>query len=178
MNRSKPVIRAPEESCALIEAYMGAHDMSGLCDFLPQETDDLGVTVKGAEEQKLFKAPVRLGEVLDYINLLSRVSARRRAALVSIGTAVLDPVQGMFTRAGGNPVRLTEKEVGILMYLLDKKGTITPRQELLDAVWGYARDVETHTLETHIYRLRQKIEKDPSAPDTLITEENGYRIKR
>jgi hypothetical protein len=55
-------------------------------------------------------------------------------------------------------IRLTEKEAAILLYLHRAAGRAVPRQELLDEVWGYSRAVATHTLETHVYRLRRKIE--------------------
>lgn len=76
---------------------------------------------------------------------------------------------------GEHRIRLTEKETDILRYLKSASG-IVPRQTLLNEVWGYGPLVATHTLETHIYRLRKKIEKDPGAARILITEEGGYRL--
>src|SRR5579871_882444 len=75
---------------------------------------------------------------------------------------------------GERRVRLTEKETNILRYLRTATG-IVPRQTLLGEVWGYGPQVATHTLETHIYRLRKKIEIDPDAP-ILVTEDGGYRL--
>jgi DNA-binding response OmpR family regulator len=75
---------------------------------------------------------------------------------------------------GERKVRLTEKETDILRYLRTAPG-IVPRQTLLGEVWGYGPQVATHTLETHIYRLRKKIETDPDAP-ILVTEDGGYRL--
>ena len=75
---------------------------------------------------------------------------------------------------GERKVRLTEKETDILRYLRTASG-IVPRQTLLGEVWGYGPQVATHTLETHIYRLRRKIESDPDAP-ILVTEDGGYRL--
>jgi DNA-binding response OmpR family regulator len=75
---------------------------------------------------------------------------------------------------GDRKVRLTEKETGILRYLRTASG-IVPRQTLLGEVWGYGPQVATHTLETHIYRLRKKIETDPQSP-ILLTEDGGYRL--
>lgn len=72
--------------------------------------------------------------------------------------------------------KLTDKERDMLLILIGAGGKSVTRQNLLDSVWAYAPDVETHTLETHIYRLRQKIEDDPANPVILLTDETGYRI--
>ena len=73
-------------------------------------------------------------------------------------------------------IRLTEKETDILKYLIRAKNTNVKREVLLREVWGYNAGVTTHTLETHIYRLRQKIEHDPSQAKLLVTESGGYKI--
>jgi DNA-binding response OmpR family regulator len=73
-------------------------------------------------------------------------------------------------------IHLTEKETMILQYLYLKSDLIIPRDNLLHEVWGYSSGVTTHTLETHIYRLRKKIETDSSNPLLLITEPGGYRL--
>ena len=79
-------------------------------------------------------------------------------------------------REGREAVQLTEKERDLLLALHRRGGAIVTRRELLDEVWGYGDGIETHTLETHIYRLRQKIEDDPANPVHLMTEEPGYRL--
>ena len=76
----------------------------------------------------------------------------------------------------GQILRLTDKEQDILMCLHQNQDQHVDRQRLLDLVWGYADGVETHTLETHIYRLRQKIETDPTKPNFLMTDEHGYYL--
>lgn len=75
-------------------------------------------------------------------------------------------------------IRLTEKESDILKFLADEDGQVVSREVLLAEVWGYNSGVTTHTLETHIYRLRQKIEQDPSDAKYLVTEPGGYRLVR
>jgi DNA-binding response OmpR family regulator len=73
-------------------------------------------------------------------------------------------------------VRLTEKETAILKYLYRAGDRVIDRDTLLGEVWGYNAGVTTHTLETHVYRLRQKIERDPAHAEILITEPGGYRL--
>src|SRR4030081_3740306 len=74
-----------------------------------------------------------------------------------------------------NKVRLTEKETAILRYLYRAGQRSVSRETLLQEVWGYNSGVTTHTLETHIYRLRQKVEKDAASPSILVTEAGGYK---
>jgi DNA-binding response OmpR family regulator len=71
---------------------------------------------------------------------------------------------------------LTEKETSILKYLYRSGSMVVGRDTLLGEVWGYNAGVTTHTLETHVYRLRQKIEADPSSAEILVTEPGGYRL--
>ena len=80
------------------------------------------------------------------------------------------------TWADGRKIRLTGKENALLRYLLRADRMTAERQVLLNAVWGYSSSVSTHTLETHAYRLRQKIEADPGNPQLLLTTLGGYRL--
>lgn len=74
-------------------------------------------------------------------------------------------------------IRLTEKETNILKYLYRAGGKPVSREELLHEVWGYNSGVTTHTLETHVYRLRQKIEPEKGVAALLVTEPGGYRLE-
>ena len=78
--------------------------------------------------------------------------------------------------SSGKKIRLTEKETNILKYLYRAGEKPVSREELLAEVWGYNAGVTTHTLETHVYRLRQKIETDPANAKLLLTEAGGYRL--
>jgi DNA-binding response OmpR family regulator len=73
-------------------------------------------------------------------------------------------------------IRLTDKEAAILKFLYRAAGRPVARQVLLNEVWGYNSSVTTHTLETHVYRLRQKIEPEPAVSKLLLTEGGGYRL--
>jgi DNA-binding response OmpR family regulator len=83
----------------------------------------------------------------------------------------------MLVNAGSNKkIRLTEKETAILKYLYRAGDKAIGRETLLGEVWGYNAGVTTHTLETHIYRLRQKIERNPTQAEIIVTEPGGYRL--
>ena len=90
--------------------------------------------------------------------------------------SLFKPAQKFLLKDDGRKIRLTEKETNILKYLLRAENATVQREVLLHEVWGYNAGVTTHTLETHIYRLRQKIEPDPSQAKLLVTESGGYKI--
>jgi len=119
--------------------------------------------------------PIHLGNVL---TRSMRHLMRKTTLNVTVGPWLLVPNEGRLSAQEDSvtDIRLTEKECDILALLHSRNGVAVDRQELLDDVWGYAADVETHTLETHIYRLRQKIETDPAKPRYLLTDGSGYRL--
>ena len=115
--------------------------------------------------------------------LLARMRAHLRQheqsddALFTIGPYSFRPsAKLLLDEARNKKVRLTEKETAILKYLYRTGGRMVKRETLLNEVWGYNAGVTTHTLETHVYRLRQKIEIDPSNAQMLVTDPGGYRL--
>ncbi len=114
--------------------------------------------------------------------LLARIRAQLRQheqsedAVFSIGPYTFQPSMKLLTDEAAKKIRLTEKECNILKFLYRAGGTVVGRDVLLHEVWGYNAGVTTHTLETHIYRLRQKIEPDPASARLLVTEQGGYRL--
>jgi DNA-binding response OmpR family regulator len=115
--------------------------------------------------------------------LLARIRAHLRSheqsedAVFSIGPYEFRPAAKVLMDAKGKKIRLTEKETNILKYLFRAGATPVSREELLTEVWGYNAGVTTHTLETHIYRLRQKIEPEPGQARLLLTDAGGYRLQ-
>lgn len=101
---------------------------------------------------------------------------RSDEARFALGPYEFNPVDRSLSAEGGEPIRLTDKEAAILRYLQRAGTRAVSREELLGEVWGYQSGVTTHTLETHIYRLRQKIEPDPGEATLLVTVEGGYRL--
>ena len=114
--------------------------------------------------------------------LLARIRAQLRQheasedAVFIIGPYSFRPSSKLLLNPKGNKVRLTEKETAILRYLYRAGQQPVSRETLLQEVWGYNSGVTTHTLETHIYRLRQKVEKDAAMPTILVTEAGGYKL--
>jgi DNA-binding response OmpR family regulator len=94
----------------------------------------------------------------------------------NIGNYVFKPNSKILESNKDRSIRLTEKENNILKFLYKNLGNTVSRETLLHEVWGYNSKVTTHTLETHIYRLRQKFEDDPSNACFLITEPGGYKL--
>ena len=115
--------------------------------------------------------------------LLARMRAQLRSheqsedAVFKIGPYEFRPAAKLLVDDKGKKIRLTEKETSILKYLYRAGGKAVPREELLAEVWGYNAGVTTHTLETHVYRLRQKIELDPANAKLLLTDAGGYRLE-
>ena len=121
--------------------------------------------------------PFRLSVLLARIRAQVRQHIQSEDALFSIGPFTFKPGAKLLLDAESNQkVRLTEKETAILKYLYRAGNRVVHRDTLLSEVWGYNASVTTHTLETHIYRLRQKIERDPSDAAILVTEMGGYRL--
>ncbi|MBL4612460.1 MAG: response regulator transcription factor [Emcibacter sp.] len=121
--------------------------------------------------------PFKFGILLARVRAQLRQHAISEDASFTIGPYHFKPGKKTLTnRETQELIRLTEKETAILKYLKRSDGSPINRDVLLDEVWGYNAGVTTHTLETHIYRLRQKIEKNPSAATILVTEAGGYRL--
>lgn len=115
--------------------------------------------------------------------LLARVRAQLRSfeqtedATFEIGPYEFRPSMKTLRTSEGRRIRLTEKETEILKFLYRAGGKSVARETLLSEVWGYNAAVTTHTLETHIYRLRQKVEPDPANAQLLLTDTGGYRLR-
>ena len=121
--------------------------------------------------------PFRLNELLARVRAQLRVFDNSEDAVFTIGPYMFRPAAKLLMEPAKNrKIRLTDKESNILKYLYRAAGKPVPRQVLLNEVWGYNSSVTTHTLETHIYRLRQKIEKDPAHAELLVTETGGYKL--
>jgi len=141
--------------------------------------DDEHDVVRGLEAgaNDYVAKPFRLAELLARLRAQLRMFENSEDAVFVIGNFTFRPALKLLQDATtGRRVRLTEKEAAILKFLYRAGAKPVPRQVLLNDVWGYNAAVTTHTLETHIYRLRQKIETEPANARMLLTEGGGYRL--
>lgn len=122
--------------------------------------------------------PFRLGVLMARLRAHLRQFELSDDAVFQIGPYSFKPAAKMLVRGDSRKIHLTEKETAILKYLYRIGDKPVSRDVLLDEVWGYNAGVTTHTLETHIYRLRQKIEPKPGETTLLVTEPGGYRLVR
>lgn len=124
----------------------------------------------GKEKKETLLKPFRLGFLLEKLSNLAGEN------FVEVGPYIFNKRQRFLTNQEGVLIPLREKEAAFLLFLLKSPGQKADRQTLLQHVWGYAQHTETHTLETHVYHLRQKIEPNPGNPEILINEGAGYRL--
>ncbi len=138
-----------------------------------EAADQIGGLESGANDY--VTKPFRFDVLLARLRAHLRSHEKSEEAVFQVGPYEFQPARKLLV-AEGRKVRLTEKETNILKYLYRAGPVAVPREELLHEVWGYNAGVTTHTLETHIYRLRQKIEPDPANARLLLTESGGYRL--
>ncbi len=140
-----------------------------------QEADVVRGLDSGANDY--VAKPFRMAELLARLRAQLRIFENSEDAVFTIGHYTFRPAAKLLLEPARNRrIRLTEKEAAILKFLYRAGSRPVARQVLLNEVWGYNAAVTTHTLETHIYRLRQKIEPDPSNARLLVTEGGGYRL--
>ena len=138
------------------------------------DADEVLCLTAGANDYitKPFKLPILLARIRAHL----REYAHSDTENFKIGRLTFKPASKLLLDERGRKIRLTEKEASILKYLYWAGDRMVPRETLLRELWGQSASVATHTLETHIYRLRQKIEKDPDQAQVLVTAMGGYRL--
>ena len=142
-------------------------------------SDDEADVVRGLDSgaNDYIAKPFRLAELLARLRAQLRIFENSEDAVFTIGPYMFRPSAKLLEEVNRKRrIRLTEKEAAILKFLYRSGTRPVARQILLNEVWGYNAAVTTHTLETHIYRLRQKIEPDPGNARLLVTEAGGYRL--
>jgi DNA-binding response OmpR family regulator len=142
-----------------------------------QDSDSDTVLGLDAGANDYVTKPFRFAVLLARIRAHLRSHEQSEDAVFQIGPYEFRPAAKVLMDARGKKIRLTEKETNILKYLYRAGAKPVSREELLTEVWGYNAGVTTHTLETHIYRLRQKIEPEPGLARLLLTDSGGYRLQ-
>lgn len=191
-NATKAIERAREEAhIDLVLLDVGLPDMDGreACRIMRKNgfkspiimltgADSEADTILGldAGANDYVSKPFKFGVLLARVRAHLRSHEQSEDAVFKVGPYEFRPSVKMLVTAEDKKIRLTEKETSILKFLYRAGGKPVTRDILLDEVWGYNSGVTTHTLETHVYRLRQKIEPDPSNASILLTESGGYRL--
>ena len=140
------------------------------------DTDSDAILGLEAGANDYVTKPFRFGVLLARIRAHLRQHEQSEDAVFKVGPYTFRPSAKILTDDKEQKIRLTEKETAILKFLYRSGQKVVGRDILLHEVWGYNSGVTTHTLETHIYRLRQKIERDPSNAELLVTETGGYKL--
>ena len=140
------------------------------------DTDSDAILGLDAGANDYVTKPFRFGVLLARIRAHLRSHEQSEDAVFTIGPYSFRPSAKTLLDENGKKVRLTEKETAILKFLYRAGSKTVGRDTLLAEVWGYNSGVTTHTLETHVYRLRQKIEPEKGTAQLLITEPGGYRL--
>ncbi|MBP3545672.1 MAG: response regulator transcription factor [Alphaproteobacteria bacterium] len=139
--------------------------------FLGNTDDDLGDSVT------VISKPFRLEYFLDMVLSCSNLFAHSSDGQLMFDKYILDSgKKELYNTSSNSHTKLTEREVSIIKYLYKAHEKVVSKNELLSEVWGYNPEATTHTVETHIYRLRQKIEEENPDDNIIITEDNGYRL--
>ena len=142
-----------------------------------QDTDSDQILGLDAGANDYITKPFRLNLLLARLRAQLRQHEQSENAVFAIGPYTFQPAAKLLADPNTDrQVRLTEKETAILKFLYRSSDKVVSRETLLNEVWGYNAGVTTHTLETHVYRLRQKIETDPASARLLVTEPGGYRL--
>lgn len=143
---------------------------------LLQKADDESVenNVMNSVVFKPFSLEKLLNQIRSGINILDNSSE----GYLNFNKYIVRPLKkDIYNQRNKEVVKLTEKEVAIIKYLYKCRDRIVTKNELLQEVWGYSPDVSTHTIETHIYRLRQKVEHEDPDAQLILTEDGGYKLK-
>jgi DNA-binding response OmpR family regulator len=143
------------------------------------DTDEETILALDAGANDYVAKPFRINVLMARLRARIRETEQSEHAVFQIGHYSFRPLdKSMQDNRNEQKIRLTEKETAIVKFLYLASDGVVSRDTLLGEVWGYNVGVTTHTLETHVYRLRQKIEEDPSNATILVTETTGYRIIR
>ena len=133
------------------------------------------IFINNTEEFNILRYPVELNFLIEKINIFLIKNKYNHQSKIRINNYYLDLNSRIISQDNTN-LKLTEKEMNIILFLNDNK---KPQKIniLQSKVWGYASDLETHTVETHVYRLRKKINNNFKDDNFIVSSDDGYLIK-
>ena len=169
----KPDIIVLDENISLLDELRQKYERTPVFVFLKKGDK------KGEETPfiKYIQKPFVLSSFLNLIQSALNFIFSSDAGILHFNGYELSPLEKEIKNLKtGEKIKLTEREIAMILYLHKMKGKSTSKTEFLKEVWGYSPDVSTHTIETHIYRLRQKVEKDENWPELISTENGGYKL--
>lgn len=138
------------------------------------DADQILALEAGAND--VISKPFNFGIFLARLRAHLRQHELTEDAILQIGTFTFWPAAKLLFDLAGKPIRLTEKEARLLKYLYRRRGEPASQERLLKEVWGYNSRIETHTVETHVFRLRRKVGQRKAGPPLIITDKDGYRL--
>ena len=141
------------------------------------ETSGASSFEENIENHYFIEKPLKIKHLIKKISTILAKISNSNEITHEIGPFVFFPLRKVIMLGEETKVELTEKEVDILKCLISSDEETVDRDVLLQQVWNYSSDVTTHTLETHIYRLRQKLEIDTSIPRLIISKGGGFKIR-
>ena len=134
------------------------------------------VLEKNFSSYKTMSKPFRIDELFSAIRVLATKFRQFDEPLILLRGNSFDPRKNEIRKFNGNFVRLTEKETELINFLHKGQGRTISKDILLKGIWGYKETISTHTLETHIYRLRKKIELGLGETDLIMKNNKGYYL--
>ena len=177
--------------CILIDSSLADASLSNLCKNIRQEGvrspiilvaeelgEDVAIVALDAGANDYVLKPFKINVLVAKIRSNIRQFEQSEFAILRFGRFSFKPGDKiLLNNSSKEEVRLTDKETAIIKLLYLSGGEVVTRATLLEEVWGYNTTLTTHTLETHIYRIRQKVGNASSGQDFIATESEGYRMQ-
>ena len=177
--------------CILIDSSLADVSLSSLCENIRQKGvrspiilvaeergEDVAIAALDAGANDYVLKPFKINVLVAKIRSNIRQFEQSEFAILRFGRFSFKPGDKiLLNNSSREEVRLTDKETAIIKLLYLSGGEVVTRATLLEEVWGYNTTLTTHTLETHIYRIRQKVGNASSGQDFIATESEGYRMQ-
>lgn len=162
-----------DDNIDIFKEMRSHHNKTPAIILLKQDSD----SIESSTLNNVIYKPFSLNSFLDQLHSSINLFENSSEGILCFNKYELHPVSKEILNLRNNEfIKLTEKEVAIIKYLYKAKDKIVSKNELLQEVWEYSPEVSTHTIETHIYRLRQKVEQDDESAQLITTLDGGYQL--